>query len=80
MHSITWAYLSSTRCSRSWVQHLQGDIAEEWSQFTFSLKHSAIKPKDDEDKLIWAKNKASGKYTAKLGYESQIKEEVGENK
>jgi hypothetical protein len=59
--------------------NLEGDI-EEWNHFILSLKHSAIRIKDKEDEVIWARNKATGSYTVKLGYETRMEEEIeGEN-
>lgn len=60
---------------------LEGGLAEEWQQFTASLKHNAIRQKDDEDEIILSKNRASRMLIAKLGYEVLVEENVeGEKK
>jgi hypothetical protein len=51
------------------------------AMYTASLRHSAIKLKDEEEKIIWSKKKASGMYTATLGYEAKaVESEEGERK
>jgi hypothetical protein len=51
-------------------------LIETLNQFMHSLKHNAIKIKDEEDKLIWCKNKVFRNYTTKLGYEAKVEEEA----
>jgi hypothetical protein len=45
-----------------------------------SVKHSAIRIKDEEDELIWSKNNTSRNYIVKLGYDAMMEEEVEGNK
>ena len=41
--------------------------SNEWEQWTYNLKHSAIRLKDVEDEITWSKNKVWGRYTTKMG-------------
>jgi hypothetical protein len=43
-----------------------------------SLKHCAIRPKDDKNVIILSENKAKGMYTVKLGYEQRVQREESE--
>jgi hypothetical protein len=47
--------------------HLHSEMAVEWQQFVDNLKHSGIFLSDQEEELKWAKNKATGNFTTKLG-------------
>ena len=50
-------------------------MAEEWQQYIFKFKHSGIRLMDLNDETIWSKNRALGRYTAKLGYEVVMAEQ-----
>ena len=51
-----------------------------WKQYTTSLKHCAIKLKDEEDVVIWSKNRARRIYITKMGYEVKVNREEYEQK
>lgn len=46
---------------------MHSEMAVEWQQFVDNLKHSGIFLSDQEEELKWAKNKATGNFTTKLG-------------
>lgn len=55
--------------------NFKGDIAVEWSEFASSLKQCFILLVENEpDTICWAKNKKSGCYSIKLGYQALAEE------
>lgn len=50
---------------------IQDEIAREWNQYTHRLKLGSIKLRDEEDEIVWSKNKA----TRNLGILARIKKE-----
>ena len=42
---------------------IQDELVGEWNQYTHRLKLGSIKLRDEEDEIVWLKNKATGNFT-----------------
>ena len=45
---------------------IQDELAREWNQYTHRLKLGSIKLRDEEDEIVWSKNKATGNFTVRV--------------
>jgi hypothetical protein len=57
---------------------LEGVQKDEWTNFTKGLVNVGIKLNDEEDNLMWSWDTKQGQVNAKLAYEVQVMEDMGE--
>lgn len=51
---------------------LEVDQEDRWKLFISELREGHIRVKEEADSLTWARDKASGTYTAKVGYKVML--------
>jgi hypothetical protein len=56
--------------------NLQGNLVEEWTNYTQLLNQSVVFLQDLEDELQWSWNKFRGALLTKLGYEYLIVQDL----
>lgn len=46
----------------------QNDLGLEWTEYRNRLTQASVHIRDEEDKLVWTRNKEGGTYIVRMGY------------